>query len=190
MKVFINPGHARGGLPDPGAVNEELGLRECDVAMDIGLQVEDYLQQAGCQARLLQSHNLCGEAPGFQNVVAEANGWQADLFLSLHCNASRLHNARGFESYCYSIDSEAGKAAFFIQQEIYKGVRPFDEGFWDRGVKMYRSFAVLKYTRMPAVLVETAFIDNENDARLLMEHGQDFAAAIARGVTDWACIKN
>ena len=36
MKVFINPGHARGGLPDPGAVNEELGLRECDMAMDIG----------------------------------------------------------------------------------------------------------------------------------------------------------
>ena len=108
-----------------------------------------------------------------------------DLFVSIHCNASRLHNARGFESYCYCIDSEAGKAAFFIQQEIYKGVRPFAPGFWDRGVKMYRNFAVLRDTRMPAVLVETGFIDNEADVKLLTEHSEDFAAAIARGVTDW-----
>ena len=38
---------------------------------------------------------------------------------------------------------------------------------------------------MPAVLVETGFIDNPQDARLLTEHGEEFAAAIARGVTDW-----
>ena len=96
-----------------GAVNEALGLRECDLAFDMGSRAARFLEMAGCEVRLLQSHNLCGEAPGFQNVVAEANGWQADLFLSLHCNASRLHNARGFESYCYSIGSEAGKDAFF-----------------------------------------------------------------------------
>ena len=185
MRVFINPGHARGGMPDPGAVNEALGLKECDIAMEIGSKTARFLERAGCQVRLLQSHNLAGESPGFQNVTAEANDWWADLFVSIHCNASRLHNARGFESYCYDVDSEAGKAAFFIQQEIYKGVRPLDEGFWDRGVKSERSFAVLRCTRMPAVLVETGFIDNEQDARLLTEHGEEFAAAIARGVTDW-----
>ena len=39
---------------------------------------------------------------------------------------------------------------------------------------------------MPAVLVETAFIDNDEDALLLMNHADDFAAAIARGITDYA----
>lgn len=38
---------------------------------------------------------------------------------------------------------------------------------------------------MPAVLVETAFIDNAADARLLVEREDDFARAIARGVTDY-----
>ena len=39
---------------------------------------------------------------------------------------------------------------------------------------------------MPAVLVELAFIDNEDDATLLGERQDDFARAIARGVTDYA----
>jgi N-acetylmuramoyl-L-alanine amidase len=38
---------------------------------------------------------------------------------------------------------------------------------------------------MPAVLVETAFIDNDIDALLLMNHQQEIAAAIARGITDY-----
>ena len=39
---------------------------------------------------------------------------------------------------------------------------------------------------MPAVLVETAFIDNNEDALLLINNADDFAAAIARGITDYA----
>ena len=185
MKVFINPGHAQGGLPDPGACNKELGLRECDIALTIGSLAGKALTAAGCEVRLLQSHNLAGEAPGFQNVTAEANAWGADLFVSIHCNASRLHNARGFETYCYSIDSEAGKVGYLIQQEMYLWIRRFDDGFWDRGVKMRRDLCVLRETSMPAVLVETGFIDSNADAALLTEHGQDIADAIARGVTDW-----
>lgn len=185
MKVFINPGHAQGGLPDPGACNMELGLRECDIALTIGSLASKALTAAGCEVRLLQSHNLAGEAPGFQNVTAEANAWGADLFVSIHCNASKLHNARGFETYCYSIDSEAGKVGYLIQQEMYLWIRRFDDGFWDRGVKMRRDLCVLKETAMPAVLVETGFIDSGADAALLTGHGQDIADAIARGVTDW-----
>jgi N-acetylmuramoyl-L-alanine amidase len=52
-------------------------------------------------------------------------------------------------------------------------------------VKIRRDFCVLKESAMPAVLVETGFIDNPLDAALLTEHGQDIADAIARGVTDW-----
>lgn len=68
-------------------------------------------------------------------------------------------------------------------------MRPFDQGFWDRGVKVNRSFAVLRCTAMPAVLVETGFIDNPQDAGLLVEHREEMAAAIARGVTDWGQVK-
>ncbi|WP_297964412.1 N-acetylmuramoyl-L-alanine amidase [uncultured Anaerovibrio sp.] len=44
---------------------------------------------------------------------------------------------------------------------------------------------VLHSTTMPAALVECGFIDNNMDAVLLMNHQQEIAAAIARGVTDY-----
>ena len=44
---------------------------------------------------------------------------------------------------------------------------------------------VLKHTDMPAVLVETAFIDNDADAALLVDKEDEFARAIARGITDY-----
>ena len=46
MKVFINPGHSPNGIPDCGAVNHELGLRECDVAYDISGLIKKYLETA------------------------------------------------------------------------------------------------------------------------------------------------
>ena len=55
----------------------------------------------------------------------------------------------------------------------------------DRGVKERPDLAVLKHTAMPAVLVEMAFIDNAEDCEKLINQQDKFAAAIARGVTDW-----
>ena len=44
MRVFLNPGHDL--KRDSGAVNPTSGLRECDVAADIGGLVKGYLEQA------------------------------------------------------------------------------------------------------------------------------------------------
>ncbi|WP_199846815.1 N-acetylmuramoyl-L-alanine amidase family protein, partial [Acidaminococcus fermentans] len=59
----------------------------------------------------------------------------------------------------------------------------------DRGVKVMPGLMVLKHTDMPACLVETAFIDNDADAELLRTGYDDFARAIARGVTDYQQTK-
>ena len=58
-------------------------------------------------------------------------------------------------------------------------------GTIDRGVKEMPGLIVLKHTDMPAVLVEMAFIDNDEDAALLVERETDFARAIAKGITDY-----
>ena len=55
----------------------------------------------------------------------------------------------------------------------------------DRGLKERPELIVLRATDMPAVLVELAFIDNDEDAELLMTRQDDFTRAIARGVTDY-----
>ena len=57
------------------------------------------------------------------------------------------------------------------------GGKTFHAGLSDnRGVKIANHF-LTKYTDCPAVLVETAFIDNPNDAKLLVDREDDFAAS-------------
>lgn len=183
MNIFINPGHALGGDPDPGAVNRELGIRECDLAMTIGSLAANYLELAGEETRLLQSDNLIGEAWG-PCVVEEANRWPADIFVSIHCNAFD-GNARGTETL-YFPGSDSGRVlAGCIQTELYGALLLLDPDWTDRGLKERPDLAVLRHTAMTAVLVETAFIDNELDAYFLMHYGDDMAKAIARGITDY-----
>ena len=61
-------------------------------------------------------------------------------------------------------------------------------GTTDRGIKSRPGLLVLRQTDMPAVLVEMAFIDNDSDGDLLTNRQDDFARAIARGVTDYENI--
>jgi len=181
MLVFINPGHAQGGMPDPGAVNMEANLRECDIAMTVGSLTGKYLEDAGCKVKLLQSHNLAGESPAYPNVTDTANISLADVFLSIHVNAG---GGRGAETFCYWRYGAAGRLAGCIQAQLVQSLQPFDKGYADRGVKENKSLCVLRETCMPAVLVELGFIDSA-DVQLLKEHQDDMARALARGVTDY-----
>ena len=87
MKVFINPGHAPNGNPDPGAVNNTTGLRESDVAATIGNLVKKYLEAAGCECQLFQSDDL-------YEIVSDSNSWDADVFVSIHCNSAVRRSQR------------------------------------------------------------------------------------------------
>ena len=188
MKVFINPGHSPFGNPDTGAINIEAVLRECERASAIGEAATRYLAAAGCETRLLQSDNLIGEGEG-PCVGDAANDWGADLFVAIHCNAAGK-TARGAETLCYGADSAAGRLARCIQGRVTAGIQAIDAAFPDRGVKERPDLAVLWATSMPAVLVETAFIDNMADAWLLANYPEEFARAVACGVTDYGEQKN
>ncbi len=78
-KIFINPGHAPGGIPDPGAVGPS-GLKESDVAADVAAIASGYLIAAGCEVMIYQSDSL-------QDICDTGNDWGADLVVSIHCNS-------------------------------------------------------------------------------------------------------
>ena len=175
MRIFINPGHAPDPKDDPGAVNHKLGLKESVVARRIGERVATYLTNVGYEVSVFQFD-------GLQRICNEANGWGADLFVSIHCNAFD-GIARGTETF-YARYSRAGRRlAEYINDRIVKTVKSNCDG-WDRGTKD-AGYYVLMNTDMPAVLVETAFIDNISDAKILIEQEDAFARAIACGITDW-----
>ena len=179
MKVYINAGHAPFGKPDPGACGN--GLEEWEVAKNIGARVEGYLNNIGIATRRMQNDSL-------GTVVNDANNWGADLFVSIHCN-SASSSARGLETYYYEHSSKGKKFAELVQKQLLDELfTKANCDYWDRGIRTkiaggYDAY-VTKYTDMPAILVETAFISNPIDAKMLVDYEDNYARAIARGITD------
>lgn len=177
MKVFLNPGHAPGGEPDPGAVNDATGLRECDVALAVGKSAESYLNAADVETELLQSDSL-------YEICETANSSDADIFVSIHCNAAEAEEANGTETWACAGSYRGSLLASCIQSQL---VNTLDTT--DRGVKIatpgVNGLYVLTNTDMPAVLVELAFISNSGDEELLANKQDDLARAVARGITDY-----
>ncbi|MBU2701192.1 N-acetylmuramoyl-L-alanine amidase [Sporomusaceae bacterium BoRhaA] len=178
-KIFINQGHAPNGEPDPGAVNSVTGLRESDVAFSIGNLVSKYLKRIGYETQVMQSDSL-------EEICSAANNWSADLFISIHCNSAADDSAKGTECWACAGSDEGDKLANCIDAQIVNSIKTID-----RGLKIatphVNGLYVLTNTNMVACLVETAFISNADDEKLLSDSTmQDqFARAIARGVTDY-----
>lgn len=168
MRICINAGHCRG--KDNGAAG--FGIFEADVNFEIGKEVCRLLIDAGEEAKFVQMDSL-------QGICDAANDWGADFFVSIHCNASGLGRAHGTETYFFPCSFHGQRLAFSVQREIVRQL-----GTNNRGLKM-GLFYVLKNTEMPAILVETAFIDNVNDNKLLKERIGDFAKAITDGILNY-----
>lgn len=171
MKSCINGGHYPG--LDSGAVGAS-GLQEAIVVKDIMQKVTGYLQQVGYEILAVQENEL-------YQITDASNNYGADLFVSIHCNAAANKDAHGTETFCYKFGGDSERLANCIQNQILKTL-----GTGDRGIKE-GNFAVLRDTNCPAVLVELAFISNEGEEKILAsEQGKDdFARAIARGITDY-----
>lgn len=179
MNIFIDPGHNFSGA-DTGASGN--GLREQDVTFIIGDKLYKLLEEAGHEVSISREyiyHNVGSSLAESINIRAQkANSVKADLFVSIHCNACDTR-AKGTETLVYSTKSEAYPIAKRVQKAIVERL-----GTFDRGVKVRTDLGVLEDTKMPALLVETAFIDNEKDAELLLNRTDDFAKAIFEGITE------
>ena len=175
MRIFINPGHSIDPREDNGASGN--GLVEAEVALKIAERVAKYLRAIDYTVKVFQYNWLEG-------IVNEANEWDADLFISIHCNASPDGNARGTETYYWDYSVESRHLATSIQRRIVHEIPTLDRGVKTK-IDGFFDVYVTKYTDMPAVLVETAFIDNPDDANLLVRYEDEFARAIACGITDY-----
>jgi len=171
VKITVNGGHYPGR--DSGAIGHT-GLQEATVTCDMMARVACYLRAVSCTVLEVQENVL-------SQITDASNGYGADLFVSIHCNGATNADAKGTETFCALIGGDSEKLATCIQKQIVSSL-----GTVDRGVKT-GNFYVLRLTDCPAVLVETAFISNEDDEILLAdENSRDqFAAAIARGITDY-----
>lgn len=174
-KVFIDAGH---GGNDPGALGN--GLKEKDITLAVTLKVGKELERHGVKVGYTRKNdktvNLNSRGP-------LANKYGADVFVSIHTNAHNS-NAQGVETYSYPGSSKGKNLAKSIQDEIINA-KLYTK---NRGIKT-ANFAVLRQSRMPAALIETAFITNKQDAAMLKNRQDEFAIAIAKGILNYLNIK-
>jgi N-acetylmuramoyl-L-alanine amidase len=98
-RIVIDPGH---GGHDTGTLGPT-GLEEKEVVLDVGLKLKKLLEQrTGCEVIMTRSDDTF--IP-LEERTAIANQKSADLFISIHANASRDNSARGIETYYLNFTS-------------------------------------------------------------------------------------
>jgi N-acetylmuramoyl-L-alanine amidase len=106
-----------------------------------------------------------------------ANEWPANYFISIHCNANVNPAINGTEVYIYRYYTQAN----WLAEQVLDGVVE-TVGTRNNGVRANPSLFVLRRTRMPAILVELAYISNTEDAEKLRDDQYQFANGIYIGI--------
>ncbi len=167
--VILDPGH---GGADFGAAYQ--GRMEKNDTLRLTLAVGDILQNAGVNVLYTRTEDIY-ESPAQKAVEGNASG--ADYFVSIHRNSSPYANQyTGVESLVYSRYGAAARMAENINTQLQR------VGYVNQGVNERTNLAVLRQTRMPAVLVEVGFINTQRDNALFDNRFQETAQAIADGI--------
>ena len=170
-RIALDAGH---GGSDPGAVYK--GRQEKDDTLDLTLAVGDILKRNGIDVYYTRTTDEY-ETP-FKKAT-DANNSGADLFVSIHRNSSENPNQySGVETLVYSDTGLKAEVARNINNQLE------DAGFKNLGVDERKNLVVLKRTKMPAVLVEVGFINNDKDNYLFDEEFDSIAQAIADGILE------
>lgn len=182
IKIFIDQGHNPSGFNSGAQAN---GLKEQDITYKVGIALSRLLSQDE-RFEVLVSRSCISQIVGYSNSTSleervwKANWWGADYFLSIHTNSSANPNAKGSEIFVYRSRS----VAYYMAQEILENITE-DLATVNRGVKIDPDFYVLRKTKMPAMLIELAFITNTEDAWKLANDEDLFAAAIYNGLVEY-----
>ena len=186
--LALDMGH---GGKDSGAIgheNKSDELYEKVVNLAVGLKIRDYLQAAGLNVVTTRDSDTYLT---LLERAAVANDAKADFFVSIHNNSSDYAAPNGTEVHYYSKVDTNGKG----EQELYgitsKAVAQTVEdemvkalGTYKRGINSSPKLAVLNKTSMPAIIIEGAFISNEDNFNMMKteEYKERYAYACAKAI--------
>jgi len=216
--IAIDAGH---GGKDPGAISRHTGTQEKHVALAIARELARQVDATpGLRAHLIRNSDVFIELPARSRMARAAH---ADMFISIHANASKNNlAARGASVHLLSTRGASSQYARWLANEenaadLIGGVRPRSDDVvtnvllslaqsgtmkasQDAGNHVldqlrqvgrihsqnleYANLSVLRNADMPAMLVETGFLSNREDERLLVSaaYQRRVAGAILQGV--------
>lgn len=173
-KVFLSAGH---GGSDPGAVGN--GLKEKEINLQVLLACQSELVRHGVTVIASRTKD---ENDRVAEETREANASGAEIAVSFHINAS---GGDGFEAFYYT-NSNKGKKLAAICEKYVKEL-----GQNSRGLKSGNHLYFIKNTTMPAVLVESFFIDNVKDVTIgdKLDEQKAFGVAYAKAILEYLGIE-
>ncbi|MCL2336846.1 MAG: N-acetylmuramoyl-L-alanine amidase [Firmicutes bacterium] len=186
--IAIDAGH---GGSDPGAIGPDQ-LKEKDVNLDIALRLRQVLTASGAQVIMTRSDD---SYVGLEERTAIADQNRAEVFLSIHSNASTKPDANGTSSY-YRRDTgdlapgisqdDNRRLASLVQSELLRTL-----GLRSLGV-LQANYVVLRTATTPAVLAEVAFISNYGEEQMLSQDAtrQNIAEALGRALNSYFAPNN
>jgi len=180
IKIFIDQGHNPTGYHNTGARGN--GLIEEDITYQVGLYLAEMLRSdPRFEVRLSRPtpNTVLGtnNSTSLAERVKMANDWPANYFISIHGNANENPNINGTEVYIYKYYTQSNWLAEQVMDGIVETV-----GTKNNGIRVRPSLYVLRKTKMPAILVELAYLTNPSDALKLRDDQYEFALGIYRGI--------
>ena len=191
-RVLIDAGH---GGKDNGARNDDYGLMEKDLVLDVSMRLKKLLGKTGFQVKLTRSKDVFIPLEKRSEI---ANRYGADFFISLHFNSAASSEPSGFEVFALTPQNQPSTkkpkptdedterflgnkndswnmlAAYHVERALVEGL-----GGPDRGIKRAR-FSVLKDLNCPGVLVELGFLSHPETAKKV--RSADFRQLLAQSL--------
>lgn len=168
-KIIIDAGH---GGADAGASYQE--RKEKDDNLRLALAVGELLSQNGVDVEYTRTDDLY-QTPFEKAQIANASG--ADYFISFHRNSSPFPNQyKGVEVLVYDKSGEKLDMAENIVGALG------ELGFQEIGVQARPGLVVLRRTKMPALLIETGFLNTDSDNEKFDRDFPEIAQAIASAI--------
>ncbi|PUB13486.1 N-acetylmuramoyl-L-alanine amidase [Paenisporosarcina sp. OV554] len=194
MRIVVDPGH--GGMDGGASIGEVV---EKDITLALGKELEKELKHLGAEVVMTRSneedavaeHNPKATFPTIrarkradlqlrEEMIANT---EADLFISVHVNSIPDARWRGAQVFYHKEGHVDGAAvAKAIQGAIREHI-----GNTEREALAIKEVYLLKKATVPAVLVETGFLSNPEELKLLTskDYQKKMAEAIADGIEEY-----
>ncbi len=179
--IVVDPGHAYGKDEGVKTTIDGVNYSETELNMQVAEKLKSELEKRGFTVLMTRTENekFIDLNDSLSHRVDVANEANAEFYISIHHNAvDGIPDANGVESY-YSVASKddnygggidsdrmekSKQIAKQINDNIVKKLNANNRGVKTDNQSAAGSLFVLKNTNMPAVLVETGFLSNEEEA--------------------------
>lgn len=169
-KIYISPSDQVSNTYAVGNTNEAVQCRAIAQYLDAALK------RCGIDSK---TNTTAGGKAGMSVRAKESNDWGADLHLPIHTNACNTQ-VKGTRLMAHDLKGTGYKAC----QAIMETLAPITPGTSDN-ITARPGLYEVKNTKAPCAYIEVAFHDNKEEAQWIIDHKEDIAEAICKGLCNF-----